>query len=771
MKSISWITKVMTFSLMLVTIVPLASETMTTASAAIHDELEDKKMQLRAELERCMAHLEELLWLLQEKATEDEVPELYNQVMELKAMTAYTAEGIERATTEEELADVEMRIQDIRVKLDELYWKIENLFDFTADTVDGIKMMFKIISEEDKTVEVTGIGSHEANCTLTIPGTVKGYTVISIREQAFEDSDIGAVIIPNTMKSISSHAFYDCWKLTSVTIPNSVTSIDGQAFYRCISLTSVDIPNSVTYIGIQAFWQCTSLTSIVIPNSVTSIESSAFSGCSNLTSVNIPSSVTFISSYAFNGTRWYNNQSDGLLYLDNWLLGYKGDQLTGELTIAEGTKGIAGSAFYRCNGLTSISIPNSVTYINEYAFSECTGLTSVNISNLEVWCNISFASNPLEYAHHLYLNGEEIMDLVIPTSVTSISSLAFSGCTYLNSVTIPNSVTTIGHRAFQNCSNLSSVTALMEEPFAINSNTFYSGTYTSATLYVPQDTRVKYWLTGGWKLFNEVVEINASYSYDVNGDGEVNSADITCLANKILGISVSGVELSYTSCPDDHHPHLIDLGLPSCTKWACCNIGASKPEEHGGYYAWGETEEKDVYNWNTYIHYVPSSYTNIQENDIASTEYDAATANWGASWRMPSLEQITELTRYCSSVWTTQNGVNGRVFTGPNGATLFLPAAGLIRDSELYDVGSCGLYRSSTHDMSNAYYAYELYFDSSGMWSSIFNGYLCNGFPVRSVQIDKAYDVNQDGKINIADVTFLVNKITYLERLNTLETP
>jgi hypothetical protein len=73
--------------------------------------------------------------------------------------------------------------------------------------------------------------------------------------------------------------------------------------------------------------------------------------------------------------------------------------------------------------------------------------------------------------------------------------------------------------------------------------------------------------------------------------------------------------------------------------------------------------------------------------------------------------------------------------------------------------------------MSNAYYAYELYFDSSGMWSSIFNGYLCNGFPVRSVQIDKAYDVNQDGKINIADVTFLVNKITYLERLNTLETP
>lgn len=105
-----------------------------------------------------------------------------------------------------------------------------------------------------------------------------------------------------------------------------------------------------------------------------------------------------------------------------------------------------------------MAIGNSVTYIGEFAFSECVALNSVHITDIAAWCNINFGSNPLSYAHHLYLNGEEVKDLVIPNSVTSISSGAFSGCSGLTSVTIPNSVTSIGNEAFSGCSGLTSVT-------------------------------------------------------------------------------------------------------------------------------------------------------------------------------------------------------------------------------------------------------------------------------------------------------------------------
>ena len=117
-------------------------------------------------------------------------------------------------------------------------------------------------------------------------------------------------------------------------------------------------------------------------------------------------------------------------------------------------------AFSYCTGLTSITIPSSVTLIGNQAFVDCSGLTSVYISDLEAWCKISFGydSNPLSYAHHLYLNGEEVKDLIIPNTVTRIGSSAFSGCTSLTSVTIPSSVTSIGYDAFFGCTSLTSVT-------------------------------------------------------------------------------------------------------------------------------------------------------------------------------------------------------------------------------------------------------------------------------------------------------------------------
>jgi hypothetical protein len=262
---------------------------------------------------------------------------------------------------------------------------------------------------------VTDIGSYTfQGCTDLISVTIPN-GVTSIGAGAFSGCvGLPSVTIPSSVSSIGNDSFSGCYGLTSVTIPNSVTNLGQGTFSGCYRLTSVTIPNSVTSIGKEAFRNCSGLTSIEIPNSVTSIGQSAFSGCNGLTSIEIPNSVTSIGQSAFSG----------------------------------------------CNGLTSIEIPNSVTSIGGSAFSYCSGLTSVHISDLEAWCKISFSSssNPLSFAGHLFLNGAEITDLVIPNSVTSIGGYAFSGCSGLTSITIPNSVTSIGEYAFSGCSGLTSVT-------------------------------------------------------------------------------------------------------------------------------------------------------------------------------------------------------------------------------------------------------------------------------------------------------------------------
>ena len=160
------------------------------------------------------------------------------------------------------------------------------------------------------------------------------------------------VIIPNSVTSIESGAFYGCTSLKSITIPNSVTSIGDRAFCECTSLTSITIPKGVTSIGEDAFNGCTSLTSITIPNSVTSIGDYAFYECTSLTSITIPNSVTSIGREAF-----------------EYCTSLK------SITIPNSVTSIESGAFCECTSLKSITIPNSVTSIGDRAFDECTNLT------------------------------------------------------------------------------------------------------------------------------------------------------------------------------------------------------------------------------------------------------------------------------------------------------------------------------------------------------------------------------------------------------------
>ena len=197
---------------------------------------------------------------------------------------------------------------------------------------------------------------------------------------------------------------------------------------------------------------------------------------------------------------------------------------------------------------------------------------------------------------------------------------------------------------------------------------------------------------------------------------------------------------------EGHINDYVDLGLPSGLLWATCNVGADTPEAYGDYFAWGETQPKDTYNWSTY-QYCNGSYNTMTKycnnssygyngfTDNLTTllpEDDAAAANWGGNWRMPTQEEFQELYNNTTVTWTQQNGVNGRLFTASNGNSLFLPAAGDRWGDELYDAGDWGSYWSSSLDTGIPDYAWLFCFDSD-----YYDMYYTNrgyGFSVRPVR-------------------------------------
>ena len=179
-----------------------------------------------------------------------------------------------------------------------------------------------------------------------------------------------------------------------------------------------------------------------------------------------------------------------------------------------------------------------------------------------------------------------------------------------------------------------------------------------------------------------------------------------------------GDEVRFTTLEEDggiiNGHEYVDLGLPSGLKWATCNVGANNPEDYGDYFAWGETTTKSEYIWGNSLT-DGLSISELQSQGIIDGDhnltpsYDAARANWGGSWRMPTEAEQRELIDNCTWERTTQNGVNGYKVTGPNGNSIFLSAAGYRDGSSLYSAGEYGYYWSSTPDESDSDYAYLLF--------------------------------------------------------------
>ena len=189
----------------------------------------------------------------------------------------------------------------------------------------------------------------------------------------------------------------------------------------------------------------------------------------------------------------------------------------------------------------------------------------------------------------------------------------------------------------------------------------------------------------------------------------------------------------------------VDLGLPSGIKWATCNIGATKPEEYGDYFAWGETEPKTTYDWSTYKwcqkssttqtkHCTNSKYGAADNKTVLDLADDAARANWSGQWRMPTDEEWQELIDNCTWTWTTHNGVNGYEVKGSNGNSIFLPAAGYYYLDDLCSAGSNGYYWSSSLYAVGPSDACNVYFNPGDVYRGC--DYRYYGRSVRPVYID-----------------------------------
>ena len=320
---------------------------------------------------------------------------------------------------------------------------------------------------------------------LQIPNELGGRTVAAISDYAFyECVGLTSVIVPDSvthagysafngcsgltnvtissgLMSISDYMFAGCSGLTSIVIPDSVTDVGYYVFEGCYGLTNVVVGNGMTTIGVGMFYGCAGLTSMTIPNSVTSVEGWAFNGCSGLTSVIIPDSVVSIGYYAFvgcNAALFDTTTISGLKLVDGWVVGCTAE-FYGKLNL-DGVRGVCDRAFYGCNEITSVVLPNSMTRIGYEMFANCTSLASVTIPN-----------SVIEIDDWAFKNCSRLANVTLPDSVKDFGR-AFQNCTGLKNIVIGKGVANVDSFAFKGCDNLATVTIIGNGSTAVDSYAF-----------------------------------------------------------------------------------------------------------------------------------------------------------------------------------------------------------------------------------------------------------------------------------------------------------
>ena len=308
-----------------------------------------------------------------------------------------------------------------------------------------------------------------------------------IGENAFQDSALSNIPIPDTVTDIGQRAFEGCTKVTSISLPNNITyigpytfgycsslknidmpvnltCIDCYAFTGCSALTNISIPESVTSIGWYAFNSCSGLTNVTIPERITRIEEATFQGCTNLNSISFSNNIVSIGKNAFSNTKYYNTSSNWeneLLYLNNTLIKAKSSIVNAE--IKTNIRLIADEAFYYCSQLNFVSFSNSMISVGSQAFYGCSNLLNVELPNSVVTVgkgafnrcsnlsSVVLSSQIKKISDEAFCYCYRLSNIIIPSSVTEIGRDAFCCCNNLINITIPDKVTLIGDYAFQSC--------------------------------------------------------------------------------------------------------------------------------------------------------------------------------------------------------------------------------------------------------------------------------------------------------------------------------
>lgn len=459
-----------------------------------------------------------------------------------------------------------------------------------------------------------------------------------------------------------------------------------------------------------------------ISYTVTRVGSYTFSGCANVTSVFVPSTVQEIGQHSLSAfTTTKTAYSSTVTY----------NSMLKHITIEEPSSlyKIGQYAFSSDVALESFTIPAGVTIVNENAFYNCQSLSHlICLSYAPIPLNSAVFSTKYTTAVYVlpesvtaYSNSTNWSSLqVLPVQLefkTSVASFPKGSEVQVSMVKVPSDLPLLW-----DSSNPQVATSDSEGHIAA-----VGEGETSITATIPQ-TSMSQMCTA--YITNSVSGSIPRQKGDVNGDGEVSISDVNHLIDILL--------YKYES---------VDLGLPSGTLWATCNIGANSPEEYGDYFAWGETVPKTTYNWSTYKYCngsgptltkynTNSSYGTVDNKKELELNDDAAYVNWGAAWQIPSKEQEKELRTGCTWAWTSLNGRNGYTITGPNGKSIFLPAGGIISGTSNVDEGSNGLFwTNDSYDRA----AGSLGFSSTEIYSgSNSNGshyYRWVGIPIRPVRV------------------------------------
>ena len=426
-------------------------------------------------------------------------------------------------------------------------------YDFIALAPSGQTLFCNILDQENHLIGLTS-GYPKPDGDLVIPETIHSsgvdWTVTEIMDEAFRESTITSVVIPNTITAIGNRAFYMCTQLSgTVVIPYSVNTVGYTAFCRCDSMTEVVLPEKdVTYgescflttgltgtlvlpegltvVSREMFRNNGKLTHVVFPHTLTTISEGAFSYCNKLEEVVIPNSVTTIYGNPFNssgkiesvnveeGNPVYYSESNCLIHqtTNTLIVGCKNS------VIPEGVVVIGPYAFAQCGLALMPEIPSSVTTIGECAFASCNDNGALVIPETVT----SIASEAFSWSRFSTVS--------IPPTIDAIADGAFRMCQWMGEVTIPESVNSIGESSFSWCVKLKKLYVYNPVPPTVNTTQIYHSfdlVPRSATVFVPQGSLSAYQEAPGWNEFPNIVEmglfpIGTEWYYEIeNEDGSI----------------------------------------------------------------------------------------------------------------------------------------------------------------------------------------------------------------------------------------------------------